>query len=118
MTKKLIFVYNANSGAISALIDGLHKNFMPSTYQCQLCSLSYGRVSMKKEWKEFTKALPYTVEFLHKDEFEREHPDVKATLPAAYVDDGETVNEVISKTQFSRMNDLDDLMKAVEKLEM
>ena len=33
---KLIFVYNANSGKLSAALDIAHKIISPSTYQCRL----------------------------------------------------------------------------------
>ncbi len=113
MTQKIVFVHNANSGFMSMMIDGLHKNFKPSTYQCQLCSLTWGRASMKQEWKEFTKSLPYPVDFLHKDQLNERWPDLKTTLPAVFIEKDGKLGEIITTEQFDRMTELEDLMKAV-----
>ncbi len=43
----LIFVYNANSDLFSTVTDFAHKILSPSTYQCQLCALTYGNFSKK-----------------------------------------------------------------------
>ena len=67
--QQLIFVYNADSGWFNSLTDAVHKMVSPSTYQCSLCALTYGNVSMKKEWREFIESLPFDVLFLYKDEF-------------------------------------------------
>ncbi len=42
--KALIFVYNADSGLLNAINDGILKIVSPSTYQCSLCSLTFGVV--------------------------------------------------------------------------
>jgi hypothetical protein len=66
---KLIFVYNANSGAVSAILDGLHKIVSPSTYDCNLCTITFGKFSEDKIWKEFREESEHEMEFYHKDEF-------------------------------------------------
>ncbi|MDQ3192983.1 MAG: hypothetical protein M3Q58_15460 [Bacteroidota bacterium] len=66
--KELIFIYNATSGTMNAVLDSLHKTFNPSTYPCELCALTFGTLSMKEEWKEFLDGLPVKKNFLHKDE--------------------------------------------------
>ncbi len=38
----LLFVYNADSGLVAGLFDSAHKLLSPSTYQCQLCTLTHG----------------------------------------------------------------------------
>ncbi|MFX1532303.1 MAG: hypothetical protein ACFFBC_14395, partial [Promethearchaeota archaeon] len=56
--KKLVFVYNADSGGfITGLKDTLHKTFRKSTYQCNLCQVTFGAFGMKKEWKNFVNDL-------------------------------------------------------------
>ena len=50
---KLLFVYNANSGKLSALLDGLHKMVSPSTYDCNLCAMTFGHFLEDPTWKEF-----------------------------------------------------------------
>jgi hypothetical protein len=66
---KLIFVYNANSGKVSAILDGLHKIVSPSTYNCNLCAITFGNFSEDKVWKEFREESEAEMKFYHKDEF-------------------------------------------------
>jgi len=61
--KKIIFVYNANSGFFSSLKDTIHKTISPDTYQCNLCQVTFGAFNMKDEWKEFIEKLPYEIDF-------------------------------------------------------
>lgn len=74
--QKLVFVYNANSGKLNALLDSAHKIVSPQTYDCKLCDLTYGIVKEHVEWVRFRESVIATnpnlqLEFLHKDEFEK-----------------------------------------------
>lgn len=71
--QKLIFVYNANSGARNALMDSMHKVFSPSTYECKLCDITYGLVSENRTWKKFRRNSERKMVFLHKDEFAKQY---------------------------------------------
>lgn len=78
MNSKLIFVYNANSGKLNALLDSAHKVVSPSTYECQLCDLTFGIFKENELWVRFRESLATTnpdlkLEFLHKDEFEKQY---------------------------------------------
>ena len=42
MVSKLLFVYNVNSGKLNILFGIVHKIISPSTYTCELCSLTHG----------------------------------------------------------------------------
>lgn len=67
--KKLLFVYNADSGVGNRLLDTAHKVFRPETYSCRLCELTYGVFLEKSAWKKFRKQSDIPMEFLHRDEF-------------------------------------------------
>ncbi|WP_246019950.1 GTPase [Muriicola soli] len=67
--KKLLFVYNADSGLMNELFDAAHKVLNPATYQCRLCELTFGNFREKATWKKFRKKSDISMEFLHKDEF-------------------------------------------------
>ncbi|MDE3183394.1 MAG: hypothetical protein KGM16_08250 [Bacteroidota bacterium] len=67
--QKLLFVYNAGSDFFSSLTDMAHKTFSPSTYQCHLCTLTFGKFSIKKEWKSFIDSLAIKSVFLYKNQF-------------------------------------------------
>ena len=75
---KLIFVYNANSGKLNAWLDSAHKIVSPSTYDCQLCDLTYGVFKENVEWVRFRESELITnnvrqLEFLHINEFEKNY---------------------------------------------
>jgi len=85
MPQRLLFVYNADGGLLPSPKDMFHKLLSPVTYPCSLCAVTYGATSMRPEWKEFVRALPVPVEFLHRDEFERDYPQGSGQhLPAAF----------------------------------
>jgi len=67
--KKLVFVYNANTGIKNGLLDIAHKILNPSSYECRLCELTFGTFREKSLWKKFRQEHKMEMEFLHKDEF-------------------------------------------------
>ncbi len=78
MITKLIFVYNANAGKINSLLNGAHKLISPGTYDCKLCELTYGVFKEDVDWIRFRESVKTTnpnlqLEFLHKDEFEKQY---------------------------------------------
>ena len=73
MTNKLIFVYNANAGAVNGLLDSVRKIARPSTYECSLCTITHGVFTEGKLWAEFRKSSTTKMEFLHKDEFLKQY---------------------------------------------
>ncbi len=115
MNRTLVFVYNADSGFIPAIIDGLRKAIKPATYPCDLCALTYGNVRMKKQWKDFIDSLGLPVKIYYKDDFAAEFPNEEAELPAAYINQDNKLDLVISAKQFSKFDQLEDLTVAVGK---
>ena len=108
--KKLIFVYNADSGLFSALTDSAHKIFSPKTYKCNLCKLTYGLKNMKKEWADFIDALPHKVEFLHRDEFQSTNPGFKdEPLPAIFTQGDEALSLHTPAEKINEAKSIEDL---------
>ena len=83
--KKLVFIYNADSGLVNTAKDFWHKALRPSTYQCNLCQTTFGVFGAKKEWKSFINDLGIESEFLHKDEFLEKYDVKDAKYPSAYI---------------------------------
>lgn len=83
--EKLIFVYNADSGIGNAILDTVKKYVSPESYQCSLCSVSYGPAGMKKRWKDFIESLPVETEFFHKDEFLEKYSVKQQKFPSLYM---------------------------------
>jgi hypothetical protein len=114
MPHRLLFVYNADAGLLPGLKDLFHKILSPDTYPCSLCGITYGTTQMRPEWKEFVRALPVPVEFLHRDEFLRAHPQWRShALPAAFA--AAESGELTPFIDASEMDatDLDGLMALV-----
>ena len=115
---ELILVYNADSGLFNTLKDGLHKVISPSTYQCNLCALTYGTVLMKDEWKDFIENLEIPHQFLHRDEFMKKletHPHniEDVSFPAIFIRRGEEISLFITSDEINRAKTLEDLMKLI-----
>jgi hypothetical protein len=110
----LIFVYNADSGLISAFADGISKIISPQTYQCRLCSLTFGTALMKTPWREFVDSLGVPVEFLHRDEFTEKYEYEDAKFPSAYMKKGDELSVFISQDEMDAMETLEELMRLVE----
>ncbi|MFX0002474.1 MAG: hypothetical protein ACFE9C_03490 [Candidatus Hodarchaeota archaeon] len=124
--KRLIFVYNAESGGIfTGLKDTLHKTFRKSTYQCNLCAVTFGAFGMKKDWKnfvndlgvpvEFKKKDKFKFEFLHKDEFSEKYDVADAKFPSAYILDESGLNLFISQDEMNAVNSIDELKDLVNQ---
>ncbi len=93
--EKLIFVYNAETGLGNALLDAAHKLISPSTYECALCAITYGAVSMRREWRDYLSGLPFETQFFHRDDFQAAWPGVNAALPAIFVQTSDQPLEVL-----------------------
>lgn len=117
MGRKIIFVYNADSGIINALKDAVEKNVSPETYSCNLCAVTFGTLRMKPEWKRFVRDLPAEVEFLHRDEYTGRYGNPETGFPAAFlVSDGAAGEEprlLISPEEMNRCENLDDMKELV-----
>ncbi|TRO65635.1 GTPase [Christiangramia sabulilitoris] len=116
--KKLIFVYNADSGKLNALMDSLQKVVNPSSYSCKLCELTYGLVDEKKEWKKFRQSLDVKTDFLHKNEFLKTYASKfghKFEFPVVLAQTDKGLEVFISKNEFSEIGDLEVLMETIRK---
>ncbi len=111
LENKLIFIYNADGGPFDRIMDAAHKLFAPTTYACSLCAVTYGALTMKSEWKDYMRSLPYETRFYHRDGFRNEWPMLNINLPAILIQYGserpkllvsnETLNEQKSVAQLT-----------------
>ena len=118
MERELILVYNADSGLFDVIKDALHKTFFPSTYQCNLCALTYGKFSMKDEWKEFVDKLDMHYLFLHRDEFYRKlesHPEhlKDVEFPAIFLNKDGKITLFIDHKEINKCKTLKELMALI-----
>lgn len=105
--EKLVFVYNADSGRLKALMDSFQKAINPSAYSCKLCELTYGILGEKKVWKSFRKALDIETDFMHKDEFQKQYASkfgYKFEFPVILAQTKNGLEVLVSNTEFSEIN--------------
>ena len=113
--KKLIFVYNAKSGAGNALLDFVHKTFRPETYDCNLCALTYPVAWKDPHWKQFLKSLPVDVEFEYRNTLEKKYHISDEPLPAVFIQDGDHPLSVwIDAETINRIQTLDELIQEIQ----
>ena len=114
-SKKLIFVYNADSSIFAQVSDAFKKVVTPSKYECNLCMITYGAVSMKDEWKEFLDTLPLEKEFLHKDEFRIQFPELNNTkLPAVFIFEDNILKTLISANDINAQSNVSELIELMK----
>ncbi len=110
----LLFVYNANSGKISALFDAGHKLLSPSTYQCSLCALTHDTFSENKTWKAFRTKSNLHMKFFHKDEFERHFPNTPIVYPAVLKLDKDALSMVLNDEALSKIPNVEGLIQRLK----
>jgi len=109
----LLFVYNANSGKLNALLDVGHKLFSPSTYQCNLCALTFDTFNENKQWKQFREESNINIQFYHIDEFEKAYSNETFKYPVVLKQDENGLNVFLSKAE---LNTIDSLEVLIEKI--
>jgi hypothetical protein len=106
----LVFVYNADRGFFNLMADISHKMLSPTTYPCNLCALTHGAFSMRKEWRDFLAKIKPPLTFMHRDEFRKEFK-LEDDLPAIYIKDlrTEELRPFIDATTLKTLTGLEDL---------
>lgn len=115
---ELIFVYNANSGALNALKDSLHKAISPETYSCSLCALTHGSLGAHNAWKDFIKEYKGKMSFYHKNEFEKLFRSKwlpKYNFPVILFGYKEELGVFLDNTHLDECNSLEVLIAKIQK---
>lgn len=110
----LVFVYNADSGFVNTLLDIGHKIVSPRTYACNLCAITHSTFTMRDEWKQFVARLGVPIEFLHRDELERQYGIRDVGLPAVFRQRNGTLEVWITQEQINRCRSLEELEQLVK----
>ena len=114
----LLFVYNANSGFLNMFKDWTHKIVSPSTYDCQLCALTYGNTGMRKKWHKFISDLSFDTLFLHRDDFHKQYPNLKEIpLPCIFIrrKRDQLVQVLLDAETINRQQTLDQLIDSCNR---
>ena len=106
---ELIFVYNAKSGIVNEFLDFAHKIVSPSTYNCNLCAISYGNFTMKKKWSDYISSLPVRSTFTHKDKVS-EYGYNNIELPSIIFRNSSRSKVIISSEEINKLKKIDQLI--------
>ncbi|MBI3520378.1 MAG: hypothetical protein HY062_13635 [Bacteroidetes bacterium] len=112
--KELIFVYNAKSGLFNKATDFAHKIVSPQTYNCSLCSITYGNFSVHKEWSDFISSIGIPFKFFYKNDFEKLYPRVTTIYPAVYLRQGTKMEKILSASEIAKQKELQGLIQTVK----
>ncbi len=106
----LLFVYNASSGFWNKKIDFAHKMLSPDTYACSLCALTHGNFGETNEWKIFRKSQKVAMEFIYKNEFEIQYPNIKVIYPVVFSVSSKGLEVVLSSEALNRFTSVEALI--------
>ncbi len=111
---KLVFIYNADSGFLNAVLDSVRKTVSPSSYPCSLCAITYGLVRMEPVWKRYLDQLPIKTIFLHRDEVSAVYPEMQLQLPTILLDRDDVIKILVAAPELDQMKSVDTLIKALD----
>ena len=113
--KKLLFVYNADTGFIKGVMNLVHKTARPETYPCKLCMVTFSGANMKKMWKQHIENLGMSSTFLHRNEFAKSYPNMGIKLPAVLIEEGKSISILVSSNEFEKINDVTELIDVIAR---
>lgn len=64
--RRLILIYNADSGRLNALADSARKVLRLNG--CALCDITHGLAGEKKDWRSCRSEIGVPIDYLHRDE--------------------------------------------------
>ena len=114
---KLVMVYNANSGKANTLLDVAHKLLRPSTYTCNLCKLTHNTFTEHRLWRNFRKASSHELEFLHKDEFQKQYASkfgYKFKFPIVLIENQGNLEVLISSEELNKLTTTKELINLLK----
>lgn len=115
---KLVFVYNADSGRLNNYLDSLHKVVSPSTYDCNLCAITFGAFKENELWKAFRESSSHEMSFLHRDEFSKEFASESSEdlkLPVVYSEEEGKLETLIPKEELDTLDSAEALIETIMK---
>ncbi|MBT8255477.1 MAG: GTPase [Bacteroidia bacterium] len=115
---KLLFVYNVNSGLLDRLLDNAHKIVSPATYDCNLCTITYGSFTEDALWKAFRMNSGVEMEFYHKDEFKKKFASKwlpKFSFPAVLIPTNGELELFIPSELLNEMSSSEELIETIKK---
>jgi hypothetical protein len=109
--QNLVFVYNAKSGGINAVLDYVHKMVSPETYDCNLCKLTYDNFGQIKKWNDFLTSSNISANYYYKDHLIQIGMDPKMDLPAVFLNDKSLL---LGPREINSFKTLEELIESIK----
>ncbi|WP_400074215.1 GTPase [Zobellia russellii] len=116
--QKLVFIYNADSGLKNSLLDSAHKILSPSTYDCNLCDITFGVFTENKVWKGFRESTSMEMEFLHRDEYKKQYASkfgTKFTFPIILARTNNDLEVFVGTEEMNTIENAESLVDLITK---
>lgn len=113
----IIFVYNADSGPVNGLLDGMHKVLSPTTYECNLCVLTHGAFTEKPVWKRWRRAHAHPMRFYHRDDFLSKYASkfgAKFTFPIVLVEGSRGLEVLVSTEELNGLKSVRAFIRTLD----
>jgi len=113
--RTFVFVYNATSDIWNKTLDAAHKIISPSTYACDLCSLTHGNFSEKQVWKDFREGNKVHMIFMYKNEFLKTLKQENYSFPIIFE---KKENELVVLFDKEKLSELQSVEELIENLQL
>ncbi len=112
---EILFAYNANSGLFNALTDYVHRQITPSTYNCNLCLITYDNWDRNERWATYIDSLPVEVNFTYKNTISQyKNLEFEVQLPMAFLIENNNVSIFITAEELNSCVDENALIDMFE----
>ena len=109
--QNLVFIYNAESGGLNAVLDYVHKLVSPDTYDCNLCKLTYDNFGQIKRWNDFLINHNISADYYYRDHLIQIGMDPEIELPAVFFNDKSLL---LGSKEINSFKTLDDLINGIK----
>ena len=113
--KELIFIYNAKSGLYQAAVDWAHKIISPGTYECSLCSLTYGNLGKYNKWSKFLETINMNKSFIYDDQLSDLDFYNNESLPCIFLRKDNNYSLLLTSDELNNSENLDNLIDLIKK---
>ncbi len=103
----LVFVYNGNATVFELAAKAMHRYKKDPSL-----------AELEEESRVLSQALPYDIDFYHREEFFIKFPETAGTeLPAVFIKHGETLERILSADVLNHISTMQELQeKILEKI--
>ena len=110
--RNLVFIYNAESGGLNAVLDYVHKLVSPDTYDCNLCKLTYDNFGQLKRWNDFLINHNISADYYYRDHLIQIGMNPRIDLPAVFLNDKSLL---LGAREINSFKTLEALIEGVRK---